>query len=496
MNNSPSAPTFAVVGQPNEGKTSVVATLAEDDRALRSPRSGTTRHLMRYPVEIDGAEVMVLYDTPGFGSAGEVLEWLREHKAESNPAAAFLADPSHKTRYPEESAILKPLAEGGVAIYVIDGDREPDEVDELEAEILRLCRVARIGIINSKEGKGTHTKLWRQRLLADVSIQREFNACQAVFADRIKVLEAAKAVMPGWEQRMAEVIEAINGDWEDRLVSSAEAILDTLGNVVKFRYREVFGSKLEKERATKKAAEAVKDHVREIEKKFRKKILKLFRHHDDHWNLDPLLEMNIFNAEVWRLLGFSKKNLIIGGFLAGAALGALLDLAAGLHTLGTCAVIGGFFGAIGTWMAADKAVHWHIPSFHVGPFKLKGSKLGGTHVEAGIERRSKLPSVLLDRMLLFIEAAGSWAHGSPSQVAAACPTTQATTNGQKAGRIDNWSKQERAAVAAIVELFHREAIGKRIPQDNWDAAKRNVQEIFVQRLRVVTMGARKSDSPA
>ena len=58
MNNTPSVPIFAVVGQPNEGKTSVVATLTEDDRALISWRSGTTQDLMRYPVVIDHAEVM------------------------------------------------------------------------------------------------------------------------------------------------------------------------------------------------------------------------------------------------------------------------------------------------------------------------------------------------------------------------------------------------------------------------------------------------------
>ena len=36
-------PTFAVVGHPNKGKSSIVATLAQDDSVAISSESGTTR---------------------------------------------------------------------------------------------------------------------------------------------------------------------------------------------------------------------------------------------------------------------------------------------------------------------------------------------------------------------------------------------------------------------------------------------------------------------
>lgn len=47
------APRFAVVGRVNKGKSSVVATLAEDDSVQIDPRPGTTTTVREYPVRVD-----------------------------------------------------------------------------------------------------------------------------------------------------------------------------------------------------------------------------------------------------------------------------------------------------------------------------------------------------------------------------------------------------------------------------------------------------------
>lgn len=59
-------PVFAVIGHPNEGKSSVVATLVENDAVRISPRPGETVVSTAYPVTIDGEDVIVFVDTPGF----------------------------------------------------------------------------------------------------------------------------------------------------------------------------------------------------------------------------------------------------------------------------------------------------------------------------------------------------------------------------------------------------------------------------------------------
>ena len=94
------APVFAVVGHPNKGKSSLVATLARDDRVRIAPEPGTTTRAVRYPLELDGETLYVLVDTPGFQRARGALAWLRAEAertgadASARPAivARFCAD--------------------------------------------------------------------------------------------------------------------------------------------------------------------------------------------------------------------------------------------------------------------------------------------------------------------------------------------------------------------------------------------------------------------
>ena len=82
------APVFAVVGRPNKGKSSIVATLARDDSVGIEARSGSTREARAFPMRVDGEVLYSLVDTPGIQRARAVLEWLQAHgtDAASRPA--------------------------------------------------------------------------------------------------------------------------------------------------------------------------------------------------------------------------------------------------------------------------------------------------------------------------------------------------------------------------------------------------------------------------
>ncbi|HAN68315.1 MAG TPA: DUF3482 domain-containing protein, partial [Halieaceae bacterium] len=47
-------PVFAVVGRPNKGKSSIVATLARDDSVGIEARAGSTREAREFPMRVDG----------------------------------------------------------------------------------------------------------------------------------------------------------------------------------------------------------------------------------------------------------------------------------------------------------------------------------------------------------------------------------------------------------------------------------------------------------
>jgi len=369
---------------------------------------------------------------------------------------------------------------------VVDGDREPRDPDRQEAEILRLCGVARIGVINSKGGRGKFVPEWTRLMLKDFNTLREFNACHAVFAERIDLLRAAESIVPDWKISMQMTVRALTRAWEERLDNAADAMLNTMDQIIRFRSKEHFDTEPGRHRAKAMAKLAVEQKVRSAERAFRDSIRKLFRHHDDHWELSPNLEADIFSAEVWSLLGLSKKNLVLTAALTGASLTALADYLLGGSSFGLFALAGGVLFGVGAWMTADHAVRFKLPALKLWPLSVPGLPLGGTYVEAGIERRSKLPGILIDRMLLFILSAASWAHGRREDGIQPNPSDE-----DDQGLLNSWGKEDRLKVMAAIEVLHRLAEGRALPPSHAETAEKEFRNAITRFLKRRTM--RKSD---
>ncbi len=106
-------PEFAVVGHPNEGKSAVVSTLAEDDSVRVTPFPGETLVCKTYPVVIDGKEVIRFTDTPGFQSPKKTLAWIRAHEREgANILEAFLKTHQGDPAFKDDCELLRPIAAG------------------------------------------------------------------------------------------------------------------------------------------------------------------------------------------------------------------------------------------------------------------------------------------------------------------------------------------------------------------------------------------------
>ena len=74
-------PSFAVVGHPNKGKSSIVSALAHDRSVEIGAIPGTTSHSKSYPMSVDGEVLYELIDTPGFQRPRQVLEELQKINA-------------------------------------------------------------------------------------------------------------------------------------------------------------------------------------------------------------------------------------------------------------------------------------------------------------------------------------------------------------------------------------------------------------------------------
>ena len=83
------APTFAMVGHPNKGKSSLVATLARDVTVRIGPEPGTTTHARAFPLRVG-----VRFPAPACSSGGSSLTSQRQtgtSAARSSPKTAHVA---------------------------------------------------------------------------------------------------------------------------------------------------------------------------------------------------------------------------------------------------------------------------------------------------------------------------------------------------------------------------------------------------------------------
>ena len=120
MSSEAHIPTFAVVGHPNEGKSSVVATLTEDDSVRISDFPGETTICSDYSVRVDDRVLIRFLDTPGFQHPKETLDWMQQYIDQGqHPAKAFVEAFRQDTSKRHDVELMTPLAAGAGIIYVV-----------------------------------------------------------------------------------------------------------------------------------------------------------------------------------------------------------------------------------------------------------------------------------------------------------------------------------------------------------------------------------------
>jgi GTPase Era involved in 16S rRNA processing len=115
------APTFAVVGKVNMGKSSVLSTLLEidDDMLIRvSSTPGETTRCYALPLTFDDKEMIRFVDTPGFSRALEVMRVIQDLHGEGTPDRAtirrFVDEQMENGEFEDEARLLEPVVEGPV----------------------------------------------------------------------------------------------------------------------------------------------------------------------------------------------------------------------------------------------------------------------------------------------------------------------------------------------------------------------------------------------
>lgn len=459
-------PEFAIIGHPNEGKSSVLSTLAEDDSVRVSAIPGETVVCQAFPVRIDGREILRFIDTPGFQNPRQTLEWLQNFSGpEEEMLPAFIAAHRHHPAFHDDCELLVPVTAGAGVIFVVDGSRPLRHVDRAEMEILRLTGAPRMAVINCKEEDSGYLDQWQSTFRKHFNAVRIFNSCQANYRQRIELLESLKAIDQQWEPALKIVVEAFRTDWEARITRTAAILADMLRDILAYR-QTVACSKKKESQLREQLHREYLAYVTVEERRGHEAIRQLFKHNIFNLELPPqsILAEDLFSRRTWEFLGLTNRQIIVAGAVGGAALGVGIDAATLGSSFGLFSAMGGLIGA-GATAFKGKDVLTGV--------RLLGMKMGGELLQVGPVSNVQLLYILLDRGLLFYAHVINWAHGR-RDYERLDPLVPAVSG--KSGFTSGWDREQRK----ICDLFFR-AIHKGTPGEI-EAASEALQGLLCDQL--------------
>jgi Domain of unknown function (DUF3482)/50S ribosome-binding GTPase len=439
-------PEFAVVGHPNEGKSSVLSTLAEDDSVRISPIPGETKECQTFPVSIDGGEIIRFVDTPGFQNPRKTLQWMQEYRGgDENLIQAFIDAHYDKPDFHDDCSLLQPLLRGAGIIFVVDGSRPLRNMDKAEMEILRLTGCPRMAIINCKDGETAWLSKWQQEFRKHFNSIRLFNSCKATYAERIALLESLKSIDQDLQPVLDKVINAFEEDWRNRNKQVAEFMVSFLEMGIGYSRSLSIKKGIDEVAAKMRLHNEYNEYLRMLERKCQAQIRSLYKHNifDVVLPVHSILQEDLFSDKTWEFLGLNSSQLILAGAVSGAAVGAGIDVAAAGLSFGVFSAIGGLVGAAGTALKGKE---------FLSDKRLLGVSLHNEQLQVGPVKNIQLLFVLLDRQLLFYRHIINWSHGRRDYNTTLSRETTSFSSG--------WRKGERDICARFFKMLQKDKVAE------------------------------------
>ncbi len=406
-------PVLVVVGNVNQGKSSVVAALSEDDLIPVASHPGTTRISGEYKVTVGDRELLKIVDTPGFQRPRQALAWLRRRAASAaeRPAAVREFVDAHvgDDEFCNEVELLRPILDGAGILYVVDASSRLEPSNEAEMEILRWTGRPAAVLINRVRGRD-RTEEWRPTLRQFFHLVREFDAHGAQFEDRIGLLRGFREIGHEWSGAIDESVAVMKLEWAARCERAAEGLTNLMVNALTYVERKPAPEGTEDAPLRSALDEAYREAQRRFEREARDEIENIYRH-PNLTRDDPALELlreDLFAETTWRVFGLTQRQLATYGAAWGASIGAGIDLMVGGLSFFAGMVIGAGTGAVAGWFAGRQVAQVWTNSSRLARELFPGNT--GRFMAMGPVASPRYAWVLLDRALVHFRAVRDRSH--------------------------------------------------------------------------------------
>jgi len=458
-------PTFAVVGHPNKGKSSLVATLARDGSVRIGPEPGTTREARAFPMRVSGEVLYTLVDTPGFQRARAALAWMRERETDagSRPqvVAAFVREYSGGAMFSDECELLRPVVEGAGIIYVVDGAAPYGVEYDAEMEILRWTGQPSMAIINPI-GTARFVASWRGALEQFFRIVRVLDVLEAPFAQQLDLLRAFGQLHESWREPLGRAVDALQDYRQRQGEDAARVVAELVAAALTHRETRNLAAGEDPDRLHATIEETYRGSLRQFERRARTDVEAVYGYDGlDRRETDmELLDADLFSRESWLVFGLRRRDLIAIGAVGGAVTGGAIDAALLGHSFLAGTVIGGVVGGALGYFTSDK----------LADVKVLRQPLGGERLCCGPSKNLQFPFVLLGRALLHHRVVAGRTHARRDALdLARGPEVMAWTDAEKRelGRLFERLRRSDPGSASRVAAtnYLAEAVGRKMAED-------------------------------
>jgi len=399
-------PKFAVVGHPNKGKSSIVASLSLDNSIQIGDTPGTTQVKRAFPLKVDGKIVYELFDTPGFQRARRVFAWLEEHgdvsaDKRANVVREFVFKHKESEQFRDEVELLEPILNGAGIIYVVDASKPYGAEYEVEMEILRWCGQPSMAILNLI-GNEDYREDWTRALGQYFRLVRTYNPMTARHNEHVELLESMAQLKEEWTKPIKQAITILDELYDKKVDESVDTVVDYMVEVLSFVHKEKIKEEEASDDEKEEAKLAYRKKILQLEKKERQAIEKIWNHGDIEKN-EASLELErvgLFSKESASIFGLTQKELILTSAATGATAGAAIDLLAVGHTLLLGALVGGVVGGVGAMFSFDNLYE----------MKVLGQTIGKRELTIGPMQNLNFPYILLGRSLYHASMIAKRSH--------------------------------------------------------------------------------------
>lgn len=436
---------LAVVGAPDRGKSSIVATLIEDPTVEIRPEAGTTRATNAFPMVVDGETLFTVLDTPGFEEADALLARIENatpHDHERAEAlAALMKAPPADGEFEKEAEILRPIIDGAIVLYVVDVDRSyrGDRIPEMK--LLRYTGRPRMALLN-REGNAENREGWRPVLGQYFAVVRDFDAHLAGFGERIALLRTIAELVPEHRETIDRAIMAMTEERKRRALDAAGAITEMLIDSLSLTIEERADDDAALTRQAARIEARFHEVLRAREGEARRAVERLYKHgaaFDEAGHSPPRYEQDLFAEATWDWFGLSSSALVGTASAAGAITGALIDANVGGASFGAGLLLGTLGGAgLAAYGLRERLMTVKLGTGE-GPFG--SGRDTSKRYRIGPHRNDNFGFVLLDRAIAHLRDVRTRAHARQDRAVV----------GARQGLSDTLGVAERRALLSLFQ---------------------------------------------